>query len=620
MSVIDEIKQKVDIVDVISEYVPLQKAGQNFRALCPFHAEKHPSFFVFPERQSWRCFGACAAGGDVFSFVMKKENLDFGQALRFFADRAGISLSPQPAAESEDKERARLWEINEVAAEYYHTLLLSSRSGEEARNYLLRRDIPSQSIQDFQLGFSPDNWEALRQYLLGKGYEEAELVAAGLAVAREEGGSYDRFRGRLMFPIRSIRGRVIGFGARALDDSLPKYLNSPQTAIFDKSGCLYGIDRAQAAIRRHNLAVVVEGYMDVIRAHQYGFDNVVASLGTAITEKQVSMLKRLTANVSLALDADAAGREATLRGAEVANRALEKKVTPILNWRGWVKYEDTLNAELRVIALPQGKDPDDVIKEDTQLWQHLVEEASPMVDYAIEVTAARFDVTKARDKSLAVEQLLPLVFEIKDPLRQSHYLQKLARVVRVNEHTLEGMWRRFQPTKQMRYNKHGEKSEFPSMALALSLSSPLEEYCLALLFQYPELRAHCEGLSSEYFQYSESRELFIRWQGTPVPVELRGSLDSALQEHLERILKQVIPPIAEKERERVLAHCILRLRERWLKDLEASKKETLAAAAESGGVAGELDQLEELGKEASEQLQEVFLKEKRMMGKRCIER
>ncbi|MFC2050777.1 DNA primase, partial [Chloroflexota bacterium] len=242
MSVIDDVKQRLDIVQVVSEYTKLQKSGRNYKALCPFHSEKTPSFFVFPERQSWHCFGACGTGGDIFSFIMKKEGVDFTQALHILANKAGISLAAMttPEKQTQNKERERLFEINEAAAEYYHHLLLNTSAGEIARNYVAKRELSPETIKNFQLGFAPDGWETIKQYLKDKGYEEADLLAAGLLVEKDDKNSYDRFRSRLIFPIRNTQGKAIGFGGRALDDSLPKYLNSPQTPIFDKSSNLYG--------------------------------------------------------------------------------------------------------------------------------------------------------------------------------------------------------------------------------------------------------------------------------------------------------------------------------------------------------------------------------------------
>src|SRR4030042_2585588 len=308
MSVIDDVKQRLDIVQVVSEYTKLQKSGRNYKALCPFHSEKTPSFFVFPERQSWHCFGACGTGGDVFSFIMKKEGVDFGQALRLLAQRASITLGqPETPAKAEDKEKERLFRINEAAAQYYHHLLLNTKAGEAARNYLSKRNVALETIIKFQLGFSPDSWEAVKNYLIDKGYEERELVRAGLIIERENETSYDRFRNRLMFPISDAQGGVTGFGARALDDSLPKYINSPQTIIFDKSSSLYGIDKAISAIRKKNLVIIVEGYMDVVLLHQSGWENVVASMGTSMTEKQVDITRKLRKNIDLALAPEEAG-------------------------------------------------------------------------------------------------------------------------------------------------------------------------------------------------------------------------------------------------------------------------------------------------------------------------
>ncbi|GAG15879.1 unnamed protein product, partial [marine sediment metagenome] len=258
--------------------------GRTFRALCPFHSEKHPSFFVYLEQQSWHCFGACNTGGDIFSFIMKKEGIDFGEALRLLAQKAGVTIPSRFEQDTGKEERERLYQVDQAAAQYFHNLLLNSPAGEKARSYLDSRGLSPKTIADFQLGFSLNSWDALKQYLMERGYTESELLTAGLVIEAEAGETHDRFRNRLMFPIHDIRGRIVGFGARVLDDSLPKYLNSPQTLVFDKSSCLYGINLAAAAIRQQNLAVIVEGYMDVITAHQNGFNNVVASMGTSVTE------------------------------------------------------------------------------------------------------------------------------------------------------------------------------------------------------------------------------------------------------------------------------------------------------------------------------------------------
>ena len=286
MNSAEEIKQRLDIVSVISDHVQLTKAGRNFRGLCPFHTEKTPSFFVFPERQSWRCFG-CSAGGDAISFVRKKEGLVFGEALKMLADRTGVTLPEKKTHTADDTLSPKLYQINEAAAQYFHDLLLNSPAAEEARKYVEGRQLLPETVKEFQLGFSLDSWESLKQHLKQQGHREADMVAAGLAIAKED-RIYDRFRGRLMFPICDAKGRVLGFGARALDDSMPKYLNSSESSVFSKSNVLYGLDRARSAIREHNKVVIVEGYMDALTAHQHGFRNVIASRSSRLPAEHLS--------------------------------------------------------------------------------------------------------------------------------------------------------------------------------------------------------------------------------------------------------------------------------------------------------------------------------------------
>ena len=609
MSVIDDVKQRLDIVQVVSEYTKLQKSGRNYKALCPFHSEKTPSFFVFPDRQSWHCFGACGTGGDIFSFVMKKEGTDFGQALQILANKAGVPLAAQttPERQTQNKERERLFEINEATAEYYHHLLLNTSKGRLARDYVAKRGLSAETIKNFQLGFAPEGWDTLNQFLKGKGYKETELLATGLLVERDSENSYDRFRNRLIFPIRNIQGKTLGFGGRALDDSLPKYLNSPQTPVFDKSSSLYGIDRAKTAIRQKDQVIIVEGYMDALTAHQHEYNNVVASMGTAITDKQLAILKNLTRNLILALDADTAGEEAISRSGEMLDKMLP--VPP--SFYGWVRYEDAHNAEVKILVLPQGKDPDELITEDASQWQTLVTDAKPMVDFIFESITAKADLTSARDKSATVERLLPLLFEMKDPLRQAHYVERLARLLKIDEHALGDALKRFRAIERKRKTTKDIKT-FTTLAPAITSSSPLEQYCLALLLQFPELKAESTGLSPDYFDNSENRELFVKWQRSDDPTSLKNSLDSTLQEYMESLLaKTLLPIIKENEttRHETFNDCITRLQEKRLKNLEAKKQELLAIEAETGGIEAQLAKLEEQGLEISKQLKEVFLKQ-----------
>ncbi len=605
MDTVDEVKQRLDIVEVISGYVPdLKKSGRNLKAVCPFHSEKTPSFFVFPERQSWHCFGACGTGGDMFAFVMRKEGVDFKEALRILAEKAGVPIVESAAAESKS-ETDKLRDIHEAAAEFYHNLLFNSKGGQRTRDYLIRRGVSEKTMRQFQIGYSPDGWDFLRQELTKRGYGEDELTAAGLLVEKEKEGTYDRFRNRLMFPIRDVAGRVTGFGARALDDSLPKYLNSPQTLIFDKSGSLYGIDFARAAIRKENLAVIVEGYMDVVVAHQHGFANVVASLGTALTEKQVGIVKKLTNRLTLALDPDAAGEMATLRGIEVASHTFDHKVVPLPTSAGLVKYEEQLDAEISVMVLPEGKDPDEIIKESPQEWERLLKQASPVIDYTFDLVTSKLDVTSAKDKSQAVDQLLPLIAQIKHPVRQAHYLQKLARVVAVDEQTL------ISALSQIKQKPLGPRRETkPSLPSRLIPNLPagdsLAEYCLYLLFTYPDLRSHAADLQVDFFHNTADREIVLAWQTATDVDTIRQQLDSGLQEHLDAILSKTTPPLQGEAQERALRQCMNRLRERWLKDMKA-KEQIMISELEAGGKPDGLQEIQQSAVKLNAELGEVFL-------------
>lgn len=570
MSVIDEVKQRIDIVELVGQYVSLQRAGRNFKALCPFHSEKTPSFIVFPEQQSWHCFGACASGGDVFTFVMKRENLEFSEALRLLAERAGVALSG-PSDEQEDARRQRLREANEAAARYFHQALLSSSAGQVARDYLASRGLDEPTIEGFELGYAPSSWEALKEHLTGRGFSEEELLTAGLLVEGER-GPYDRFRGRLMFPIRDGQGRVVGFGARALDDGLPKYLNTPQTPIFDKGALLYALDRAKEHIRRQELAVIVEGYMDVIAAHQHGLGNVVASMGTSLTERQVNLLKRYTRNLALALDADVAGSEATLRGVQVAADALDKMEVPVPDWRGIIRHQEALAADIKVIPLPSGKDPDQVIRSDPHFWQQLVAQATPVLDHLFGAVTSKLDMSQPRQRSQAVSELLPLVAAVPDQVVRAHYLQRLARLAQVDEETLRLQLRRRPPSRRL------AETEVES-AVAPPWERQREEFCLALLLRYPELRERGLALSPELFTMAENRGLLEAWQRASDLIELRESLLEDLRGHLEQILEKEPPGYEPRELTPAFDDCVWRLEQHRL-SLEKRASGSLVAESE----------------------------------------
>jgi DNA primase len=401
-----------------------------------------------------------------------------------------------------------------------------------------------------------------------------------------------------MFPIRDIKGRVVGFGARALDDSMPKYLNSPQTAIFDKSSILYAIDRAKAAIKEKGLVVIVEGYMDVITAHQYGFTNVVASMGTALTEKQVKVLKGLTRNFAFALDPDTAGDAATLRAIEVARRSLEREELEMPTWLGTTSR---LRAEMKIIPLPRGKDPDLVIRDAPQSWQQLVENALPLMDHLLIVATSKADLTKPEERSRVSEQLLPLIAEIDDDVQREFYLGKLASLLGVSDKTLVGIAARLHRTRGEKASKKENKPIAPAY-----LGDRLEEYCLCLLLQHPELRENAVELEPEYFERSENREIFIAWRNTLDFAELLDIIDNIdLREHAKSLCGKVLPPAEERDWTKALIECIRRLEERRLINLKV-QEESLLSDAESEGRSDDIAILQQRGVEINLKLKETF--------------
>jgi DNA primase len=556
MSKIDDVKSRLDIVDVVSDYVELRKSGRNFSAFCPFHADSRTaSFVVFPETQRWHCFGACGEGGDVFNFIMKRENLPFGDALRLLARRAGVELEPfTPEQKRSADQRERLHAIMTAAAAFYHDQLLHLPAAEEARAYLQRRALTTETASRFQVGYAPDQWEALKGHLLSRGHTLSDLVAAGVIVERQDGtGHYDRFRHRLIIPIclptvgRGQRGQVVGFGGRVLrDEDVPKYLNSPQTPLFDKSAILYGLDMARETIRRWDQAVIVEGYMDVLQAHQHGFTNVVASMGTALTEDQLRSLTRLTDKLVLALDADAAGAQATLRGLDVAQRALDREMAPVITPQGLVRYEGRLQIALRISILPQGKDPDDVIRADPDQWKALVEGALPVLDYYVQALTADLDLTDPKDKAQAVERLAPVLNEIANEVERAHYLQQLARMVRVDERVLARQIAAARAPRRRPPALRGEDSQPSATPSQGSFHFGAEEHCLASVERHASLLGWVDAQLAEMgmpvlapsdFSRVENQQLFRAVRRAGGAEGLREALDPLLHDYLDWLLE-----------------------------------------------------------------------------------
>lgn len=440
MNDIADIKSRLDIVDIVSDYVELRRSGHNFSGFCPFHSNtRTPAFYVFPETQTWRCFGACAEGGDIFSFVMKKEGWDFKEALKEMASRAGVELTPLiPVDKVQAAANEAKYALLDAAADYFHQLLLYAPEGQAARDYLERRGLNEDTIAAFRLGFSLPAWSACQAHFGGQGYSDEDLLAVGLLTENQEKGTvYDRFRNRFMIPIFNIDGRVVGFGARTMEkDGIPKYLNSPQTAVFDKSNILYGLSSAKRHIREARQVVIVEGYMDVLQAWQAGFRNLVAQMGTALTPQQLNLLKRYTKRYVLALDADAAGQKATMRGLQVARETLDRESISSFDARGLVRHEGRLKADIRIVTIPDGKDPDNIIAENPAAWTALLETARPVVRYVIDMATADLDMDDAKGKTAVAQQVIPLIKDIGEPVERDHYWQALADALQVDERAL----------------------------------------------------------------------------------------------------------------------------------------------------------------------------------------
>jgi DNA primase len=528
MSSIDEVKARIDIVDIVSETVQLRRSGKNYTGFCPFHSNtRTPAFVVFPETGTWRCFGQCNEGGDVFSYVMKKEGWDFSEALQQLAEKAGVELTtPSPEAQALAEEYDNLRDLLEEGATFFQHQLLNTPTGQIALEYLQQRDLRLETIEAFGLGYAPKSWDALSSYFREKNSAVNDLIKVGLVSSREDvdvtstQDVYDRFRNRVMFPIRDDRGRMAGFGARILDpDDVPKFLNSPQTVVFDKSRLLYGLDRAKKAIRSQDQVVIVEGYLDVIALHQAGYETAVSPMGTALTDHQFHMLKRYTRNIVLALDPDAAGDKATLRGLEIARETLDHETDPVFDARGLLGYEARLRADIRVTTLPAGKDPDDVVNEDPQTWERILTGAKPVVIHVMNTLSADRDIHDPKVKVEIANQVLPLIQDVPNAIERDTYRQRLARLLQVDERAL--MMDRRAQTRDVRPQRHTGKSGIGQLSSEVLTASAktvhsLEAHILGVLLRQPDMlyqvdrRLQEEGLprlAGDDFQHAEHRSI-----------------------------------------------------------------------------------------------------------------
>ena len=568
MSVVDEVRSRLDIVDVVSGYVPLKKAGRSYKATCPFHTEKTPSFVVSPERQTWHCFGACSTGGDAFSFVMRKEDVEFGEALRLLADRTGVDLRPARQGRAEQYEA--LYRVNHEAASFYQRAL-ASPEGSSASAYLAERGVDEAARTSFKLGFSPSVRNRLKTHLHSLGFDLEHAVEAGLLRREDDGSVRDFFWGRLMFPIQDRRGRVIGFGGRSLDGSEPKYINTAASPVFDKRANLYGLHLAIQPIRDSNTAVVVEGYMDVIAAHQAGFPNVVASMGTALTERQVGMLRAAAGRFVLALDPDVAGQEATLRSLEASWKVLERHQVGS-GFRAVGAMFQARKLELAIAALPTGQDPDTLIRRDPGEWKRTVAEAKPYVEFMIRAIAARYDLNQPRGRAEAAEVLAPVITAVGSAIEQEHYFQLTADALGVSRQALEASIGG--PSATRRPSRGGRARAEPaptgSSPVAREGRDYLEEFILSLLLRRPDLKDATADVASDRFHEIQNRELFTSLQSCTTIDELRDSVDASLHDRLDYLSGVNQGPGDRQSDANALDQSVSRLEQRHLRGLQES--------------------------------------------------
>ena len=492
---VEEIKSKIDLADLVGEYVQLKKAGVNYKAPCPFHHEKTPSFLVSKEKQIWHCFG-CGEGGDVFGFIMRIEGLDFPEALKLLAERAGVKLQ-EYRSEVSASQRNRILDVLKMAAKFYHKILLDSSKAEEARQYLNKRQVASERLEEFEIGYIPDEWDILTNFLLKKGFGINDLIAAGLTIKKEGGGYYDRFRGRIMFPIADVHGNVVGFTGRLLNETKVeaggKYVNTPQTIVFDKSRLLYALDRAKQDARKQNKLIIVEGQMDVISCHQFGQTNTVASSGTALTLDQVKLIKRFTNSIYIAFDMDAAGQHAADRGIDLA-------------------LSEGMKIKIIVVPKDFAKDPDECLKKDPAVWFKAVEEAKSIMDYFFDKTFAGRDLKNPEKRGEAAKILLEQIGRLGDTVEQDFWIKKLGQILDLDHHILydrlSALKKNIPSYDRMPRRMTGQSAPIENK----NKSEKATELLLAIILRWPEFLIGLQKkIKSEILAPENLRELYEKF-------------------------------------------------------------------------------------------------------------
>ena len=571
MSVVDDVKAKIDIVDLISAEVTLRRSGSTYKAPCPFHAEKTPSFIVNPDRQTWHCFGACSEGGDIFRWEMKRHNVEFREALRRLASQAGIELRPRTAQQvQQDERRQRLLRANDAALHFWRRQLDDPASGQAAQAYLRDRGISSEAAERFNLGLAPTDPDALLRHLTAQGHRADDAVAAGLILSTEH-GMRDRFRTRLMFPIRNAQGETVGFGGRTLIGDPAKYVNTPESELFRKRDLLYGLDLARSAIRQADSVIIVEGYTDVISAHLHGSPNTVASMGTALTDTQVGLIKPLTTNIRLALDADTAGRAAARRGIDTAREALGTDVQVSTDFRRVGSLQRQLSNDIRIIILPPGRDPDDLIRTDPTQWRRLIEQAPTFLDWLLDYARELYDLDTPRGRQDFVEYVMPTIATIGEAVIRQEYLHRVA------------AWARVQPDVLLRYatpaSSPSRKQFDRPIRTAPTKRDRQQSFILALALHYEAAR--------DAIQYSDLEVLDNAEDHAILTARLNSS-SSDWAEHIPEASARItqlerdaslLPPYSDNDAREALRDAVSRIRRNRqqeglrLQNLEVSQHE-----------------------------------------------
>ncbi len=572
---LDELKNRSEITSVISSYVNLRRSSRNLVGLCPFHSEKSPSFTVFPETQSYYCFG-CGAGGDVITFVRNIENLDYPEAVRFLAQRAGMTVPENGEDDAAARLKARVYEINRLAARWFFDRLVAPE-GEAARAYLLGRKLTVQTIRHFGLGWAPESFNLLTDYLKGKGFTDRELVTAGVAgQSKKTGRAYDYFRGRVMFPIIDLRGSVIGFGGRVLGDEKPKYLNSPDTPVFKKTKNLFALNFAKNS--KEQRLILVEGNVDVITLHQAGFTNTVATLGTALTDDQARLIAGYAKEVVVAYDSDGAGRKATARA---------------------FSFFDELGVKVRVLNIPGAKDPDEYIKKfGAQRFKMLLDESASVTDYKLSEIAQKNDVSTPSGKVGYLKEAAGVLADIRSPVERDVYIRKLGNDLGVSHEAIaeqvKNLLRRRRKAQEkqdadnlVRSVSRPDRKEDPDRA-AHKKAAVCEDTLLSLLYKNPDkLETVTDKLSEDDFVTGQNRRVFealcrvIRESGIPDLTRLSAFLNDADLSHMSRLIATA-PPFDQK----MLEDCI-----RELKTTARAPDETAISKMDDDALASYIDQL-----------------------------